>query len=274
MLTDVLMAVNSHGLEFPSIHSTWLLDYKMKGVNSYVFKDKRILHELYESPISANDADIQAEAFDYIAANRESILGWWMSRNYGLRDVAGLDSCQSVSSIMANTDAISAVAASDFKDLFLGLESVSTSFATTAWLKVTSANNDIMSFLENSDAFKIAVAKNPDIQTATGSCVEVVSGGPGTIITQSNVFVVSAVAGYASWSGDFSQGYTGYVKGTEHGTDSVKTYRGVGESLNNKSAVSSKFMKSIELEPPRGTYRADISQTLNVLKYIQLDNVV
>lgn len=274
MLTDVLMAVNSHGLEFPSIHSTWLLDYKLKGVNSYVFKDKRILHELYESPISANDADIQAEAFEYISVNRESILGWWMSRNYGLSDVSGLNSCQSISSVAANSDAIAAIATSDFKDVFLGLESVATSFATTAGLKTASANNNIMSVLENSDVFKTAVAENADIQTATGSCVEVVSGGPGTIITQSNVFVVSAVAGYAWWSGDTSQGRTGYVKGTEHGTDNVKTYRSVGESLNNNSAVSSKFMKSIELGPPSGSYRANTSRTLNTLKYIQLDNVV
>lgn len=61
--------LNSQIADVPLNHLIWLNDYKTFGEDSYVFQDKDILHELYNSlQLSMNDKQIRAEAFDYIVS--------------------------------------------------------------------------------------------------------------------------------------------------------------------------------------------------------------
>ena len=87
-ISDILVGVNSYALNVPLNHTNWLLDYKINGTKSYVYKDKDILHELYKSPISANDDNIKTDAFKFIANNHEDFLGTWLSKNYEFRNIA------------------------------------------------------------------------------------------------------------------------------------------------------------------------------------------
>lgn len=86
--SDTLIGVNSAALNTPLNHIIWLNDYKTYGENSYVFKDKRILKELYASPIAANDAKIYEEAANYNRAymSEEGFIKWAKNR-YELKDV-------------------------------------------------------------------------------------------------------------------------------------------------------------------------------------------
>lgn len=72
----------------PLNHLIWLNDYKTYGENSYVFQDKRILKELYASPIAANDVQIFIEAANYNSSymTNEDLIKWAKNR-YATKDL-------------------------------------------------------------------------------------------------------------------------------------------------------------------------------------------
>lgn len=73
-LSETLMGINSVALDTPLNHLIWLNDYKTYGEESYVFQNKDILHELYNSiQLSMNDKRLRAEAFDYILSINERV---------------------------------------------------------------------------------------------------------------------------------------------------------------------------------------------------------
>lgn len=68
--------LNSQIADVPLNHLIWLNDYKTYGENSYVFRDKKILHELYKSySITAVDSSIQTEAFNFLLDTNDKNLG-------------------------------------------------------------------------------------------------------------------------------------------------------------------------------------------------------
>lgn len=69
--------LNSQIADVPLNHLIWLNDYKTYGENSYVFQNKNILHELYESPISIWDFTVLSNVLDY--ANGNNKIGKVMS---------------------------------------------------------------------------------------------------------------------------------------------------------------------------------------------------
>ena len=67
--SEIKKAVNSN-LNVPLNHLIWLNDYKTFGKKSYVFNDKKILHELYKNwDLCINDEDIRLEAYEFARSN-------------------------------------------------------------------------------------------------------------------------------------------------------------------------------------------------------------
>lgn len=71
--------LNSQIADVPLNHLIWLNDYKTFGENSYVFQNKDMLHELYRSPIAANDLSIYNEAFAYNQSimSKDDFIKWY-----------------------------------------------------------------------------------------------------------------------------------------------------------------------------------------------------
>lgn len=80
--------LNSQIANVPLNHLIWLQDYKTYGEDSYVFRDKRILKELYASPIAANDVQIYKEAKNYNSSYMsDADLIRWGKNTYALKDL-------------------------------------------------------------------------------------------------------------------------------------------------------------------------------------------
>lgn len=62
---EIKQSVNSY-LDVPLNHIIWLNEYKTYGEDSYVFRDKDILNELYLSKCALNDTYIYQNALSYI----------------------------------------------------------------------------------------------------------------------------------------------------------------------------------------------------------------
>lgn len=265
-ISDILVGVNSSALNVPLNHTNWLLDYKINGTKSYVYKDKDILHELYRSAISANDEDIQIDAFNYIASELEYYLGLWLSKNYGFRDLTNLPNCKSISDIIADVDIINRISTSEFKNAFFALDGVASVFATTNGLKIASADDEIMTLLEGSDTFKTAVVLNPDIQTAT------VSSGT---VSVTNAFIPSVTLGVCTETVSYSTSYyRGSVTGIRHGSTTNETFISATNSsskLEEYTATINKFVKQLTVYQNSNPIKPNAT---NSIKYIQLDNVV
>lgn len=260
-ISDILVGVNSSALDVPLNHTNWLLDYKINGQKSYVYKDKDILHELYRSPISANDEDIQMEAFDYIVSDYEPYLGLWLSKNYGFRDLTNLPNCKSISDIVSDADALNRITTSEFADAFFALDAVTSGFATTDGLKTASSNDALMTLLETSDSFKTAVASNPDVQTLSKSL------GYNESFTVNNVFLINVVAESVKNGNSYIRPSVGYTLHGSSETTIVSTVEYYGESYAPVSKSPNKFAKSVKITGTIATVPASIT-------YIQLDNVV
>lgn len=76
--------LNSQIANVPLNHLIWLQDYKTYGVDSYVFQNKDILHELYSSPIAANDSTVFDEAYSHNRSvmTKDNFVGWYKNK-YG-----------------------------------------------------------------------------------------------------------------------------------------------------------------------------------------------
>ena len=116
-ISETLMGINSAALDTPLNHLIWLNDYKTYGENSYVFRDKDILHELYKSVrISANDNTIYIEAFNAIIDNNYPIVGVYFG---AINDIKQSDadinwnSLTTMSAIASSETAMSAIASSE-----------------------------------------------------------------------------------------------------------------------------------------------------------------
>ena len=262
-ISDILVGVNSSALNVPLNHTNWLLDYKINGAKSYVYKDKDILHELYRSAISANDEDIQTEAFNCVVSEYESYLGMWLSKNYGLRDLKNLPNYKTIPDIISDSDVVNRLSVSDFSDVFFGLPNVTLSFITTDGLKAASTNNNIMTLLESNDLFNSNITSNQDIQTISSS----------DSLTLENVYVlsVSAEAVYSRYNGSFFY-HIANVDINQHGTTEntsvIQGHDGYGEYIPSTTVSVKKFVKKLILTKPRDM------NTTNSITYIQLDNVV
>lgn len=283
-LSEIIMGVNSQAVDVPLNHLMWLADYKTYGENSYVFQNKDILHELYKSPVAANDLKVCNEAFEYIGNNCEEIIGPWLANVYSLKDISGLRDCDSIVNIISTQSAFDAVVASVFKDVFFAFNKTAESFATTAGLKAASGNNDVMTLLESSVIFKQAVSTNSDIQTLDAGIVY----GSGTSISVNNAYIVSMTQGVAIYTYSDPSTFT-YVKTSFGGTASYilhgKTTRDTAiASFEDKSsiryastAVVNKFVKAASVAQPSGSVSSSVinsSSGKNIIEYIQLDNVV
>lgn len=108
---EIKKGVNSD-LNVPLNHLIWLNDYKTYGENSYVFNEKDILHELYNSyRISMNDMTIRSEAMQYISDQNKKV-GSALKAIYGLEvDMKGAETWEEIAgdqsiykSIIANND--------------------------------------------------------------------------------------------------------------------------------------------------------------------------
>lgn len=266
-ISDILIGVNPSALDYPLIHTNWLLDYKINGTKSYVYKDKDILHELYRSPISANDEDVQLDAFNYIAAEHPDYLGTYLSKNYGFRDLVNLPNIRSISDLVADTNILNRIKESEFASSFFALADVIDAFATTEGLKNASLDNDIMTLLESSDSFKTKVASNPDVQTisATSSSVSV-----------QNAYVISMYAGmYAYRSGYNTFRYRGSATKIIHGSTTNTTILsevlGSSDTVYAADLAINNFVKNLQVNQPGGEGNGKVE---NKITFIQLDTVV
>ena len=299
-ISDILVGVNSSALDVPLNHTNWLLDYKINGQKSYVYKDKDILHELYCSPISANDEDVQIDAFNYLASELEPYLGLWLSKNYGLRDLTNLPNCKTLSSMIDDSAILNRIVNSEFSTSFFALDVVLAYFTTTDGLKAAYQNDDVMTTLESLDSFKTAIASNyattdglkavsqdDDIMTILESldCFKsAVASNPNkktvnmTIPyeksnTLTNAFIISVNAGCAYAEGIWLKGAVTY---TPHGSTDNMTLIGStwsGTRVESESRTVNKFVKSLTINGPISFNGLDI-KTSNSVTYIQLDNVV
>ena len=87
-------AINSD-LSSPLNHLIWLNDYKVFGNDSYVFRNKAILNELYHSyTIVMNDESIYMEAFDAIAVEGSNV-------GKALAAINGIDSAETLKTLSA-----------------------------------------------------------------------------------------------------------------------------------------------------------------------------
>lgn len=101
-IAETLMSVNSQGLSTPLNHLIWLNDYKTYGTNSYVYNDKDILHEMYESPISINDISMQNEVISY--ATSKGVVGKILQGLYGVNKQLDWSTIYTLDDILYNDE--------------------------------------------------------------------------------------------------------------------------------------------------------------------------
>ena len=144
-ISETLMGINSAALDTPLNHLIWLNDYKTFGQDSYVYRNKDILHELYNSVvISANDETIREEAFDAIVTNGYPTIGTFFGAINDIRqqnyDVdwsnlttfdAVVSSDVAMSAIVASDVVISFLAASETAKTFLAASETAMTFLAT-----------------------------------------------------------------------------------------------------------------------------------------------
>ena len=91
---EIKKSVNTD-LNTPLNHLSWLNDYKVFGNESYVFRNKAILNELYHSyTIVMNDESIYKEAFDAIAVEGSNV-------GKALAAINGIDSAETLKTLSA-----------------------------------------------------------------------------------------------------------------------------------------------------------------------------
>lgn len=109
---EVKKAINTE-VESPINHLLWLMDYKTFGEDSYVFRDKRKLYELYQDmAICVNDRWIAVEVFEYCAFE---LGGVFLSYAHGLNDESRdlLRELKTVGAVFDNNNATTAIFEND-----------------------------------------------------------------------------------------------------------------------------------------------------------------
>ncbi len=256
-------------LNVPLNHLIWLQDYKTFGEDGYVYRDKRILEELYRSPIASNDNHIYLEALDYFVNNDEAYIGKWLSNIYEFRNLDGLSNCKSLEQVISNDEYIDAISTSYLSNDFFSINKVAGYYASTQGLKRASQNNNIMTALESNASFKSAVLQNTDIQTIESA--PVLNGDP---IIVNNAYVISFCASFwMRWSNGWVK-TRGKVSKIPHGsTDEVViSSRVEGTNVDVLSMNVNAFLKNLTINQPDA---GDESHSVkHMVKYIPLDSVV
>ena len=109
---EIKKSVNSD-LNTPLNHLSWLNDYKVFGNDSYVFRNKAILNELYHSyTIVMNDESIYMEAFDAIAVEGSNV-GKALAAINGIESAETLKTLSAMNAVANSETAMNAVANSE-----------------------------------------------------------------------------------------------------------------------------------------------------------------
>lgn len=96
--------LNSQIEGVPLNHLIWLQDYKTYGEDSYVFRNKDILHELYLSTCALNDRTIGTDALNYAISQNK--MGVALNKIYGLEKTIDWSNINTLEDLVANTDAL------------------------------------------------------------------------------------------------------------------------------------------------------------------------
>ena len=105
---EIKKSVNSD-LNTPLNHLSWLNDYKVFGNDSYVFRNKAILNELYHSyTIVMNDESIYMEAFDAIAVEGSNV-GKALAAINGIESAETLKTLSAMNAVANSETAMNAV---------------------------------------------------------------------------------------------------------------------------------------------------------------------
>lgn len=185
---EVKKAVNSD-LSVPLNHLIWLQDYKTYGENSYVFQNKDILHELYNSvSISATDKAITIEAFNAIIENDYPTIGAFFGAMTDIKQSgANVDwkSLKSMNDIVANETAMNAIAESK--------TAMSVIAANVIAMSVVASSETAISAIASSETAMKAITTSPLMTTKS------ISSSDAESYTIENTFVTSVNAKAYNW---------------------------------------------------------------------------
>ena len=96
-------------MKTPVNHLIWLMDYKAYGEDSYVFRNKDILYELYRDyPISLNDGKTATETIEFVLEENKEV-GKAVGSIYGMQDSIDWNSIRTLDDFANNQDAASVV---------------------------------------------------------------------------------------------------------------------------------------------------------------------
>ncbi len=253
--------LNSRVADIPLNHLIWLNDYKTYGENSYVFQDKDILHELYRSPIAANDGKILDESLSYILENEETRIAAWLLNLYELRNQENVFAGSTIEEVVNDTNTLGLIFQSKAATAFAKNEKVGKLVSLNAdALKAASLSNSAMSALESNQAFKENITKNGSMKT------EEVSSA--VALSLENIYLYSVYTGYAMYDNSYA---ISSIRVIIHGsTGSSTIYTGGVSGIDQSETITSQsFLKKFNKDSTIGSGGKN-----SVIKYIQLDEVV
>lgn len=106
---EIKKSVNTD-LNVPLNHLVYLNDYKTFGETSYVFRNKKLLHELYEDGLLCiHDSDICGEAMDYVIQKNQKV-GAYLAGAYDIKQTDTLNSLKTMNAVLNSATAMNAVA--------------------------------------------------------------------------------------------------------------------------------------------------------------------
>lgn len=241
--------LNSQIADVPLNHLIWLNDYKTYGTSSYVYNDKNILHELYKSPISANDKKVASEALNYLLDYEGEHVGKFIHYMYGHRSEGVWLRCDSVDSIATDTNMLNLIA----QDKLL------------------------MDTFEKNDAFKLAVQNNQDVVTKTVATVYDSSSANNPKVSDALVLSVTAGCMKRVWQ-NVANYYRPLVKYSDQNTANKVLITSDGsENTYSQNSVTDNgihFAKSLLIDMTTLNGKGGGGSVVNsVIKYIQLSEI-
>lgn len=145
-----------------------LQDYKMFGESSYVFRNKELLHGLYElTYLSMNDLDLCGEALEYHVKENKNV-GSAFAAVFGIEKKELLETLTTMKAVTESNAAMQAIAKSDtaMKAISASNAAIQEVVKSSAALTVIFTNSEAtQALLTNSTAMKIISASSKAIQT-------------------------------------------------------------------------------------------------------------
>ena len=198
--------LNSQIADVPLNHLIWLQDYKTYGEDSYVFQNKDILHELYNSvSISATDKAITIEALNAIIENDYPTIGAFFGAMTDIKQSgANVDwkSLESMNAIAESETAMSIIAESE--------TAMSAVASSETAMSVIVSSEIAMSAITSSNTAMTAIATSPLMTTMSISSSDVES------YTIENAFVTSVTAKVYRWYNPSNNMYYYSIPGIEY----------------------------------------------------------